>query len=83
MSRETIEPDSATLGAAARIWSHLSTVECVAVLWMALRYDVLGSSRAALEYLDRMSLLPWLTLGEPLQKDIARALSQFAGRLKR
>jgi hypothetical protein len=78
LSKETETPDRETLTWAARVWSHLTAVECVGVLHLALRYNLalLESElvREQLRYIDRISLLPWPSLGEPLQHDIARAL---------
>lgn len=91
MSKETKAPDGPTLTWAAGVWSRLSVVECVGVLWMALRYNPrdfnpqdfnpfdIGTEGIG-AYIDRMSLLPWLSLGEPLQRDIALALDQLRQR---
>ena len=81
MPKEIEKPSPAVLSWAAGVWTQLSAVECVAVLWAALQYDV-RSSPESFAYIDRMSLLPWLSLGEPLQQDIARALQQLRTRLQ-
>jgi hypothetical protein len=73
----TARPDPATLAWAARVWSRLSSVECAGVLYVALRYNPDIQHEGSASYIDRMSLLPWLSLGEPLQLDIARALDQL------
>ena len=83
MSEKTIPSvDKDTLTWAARVWSALGAVECVGILWIALRYVPEDqNSRDVAGYIEWMSLLPWLNLGEPLQRDIARALSQLRKRL--
>jgi hypothetical protein len=52
------------------VWKRLQVFECAGVLYIALRYD----QRANPDYIDMMSMLPWLGLGEPLQRDITVAL---------
>lgn len=79
LPEENKPPDPETLSWSARVWSMLSAVECAGVLLMALRYDP-RDSLASGDYIDRMSLLPWLSLGEPLQHDIARALLRLRTR---
>jgi hypothetical protein len=78
LSAETTgRPEPATLAWAARVWSRLTSVECAGVLYVALRYNPDIQHDASARYIDSMSLLPWLSLGEPLQLDIARALDQL------
>lgn len=81
MSEETEKPDRDTLTWSAKVWSHLTAVECVGILWIALRYDPREESSGS--YIERMSLLPWLSLGEPLQLDIARALIKLRQQFSR
>jgi hypothetical protein len=84
LSKET-DPDGQTLTWTGRVWSRLSAVECIGVLHLALRYNFAEMSAETVvdnaNYIDRMALLPWLSLGEPLQRDVARALDQLRQRM--
>jgi hypothetical protein len=81
LSKETEIPDRDTLIWAGRVWSSLSALDCVGVLHLALGYNFAAmdaeSAREQARYIDRMALLPWLSLGEPLQVDVARALKRL------
>jgi hypothetical protein len=74
------EIEAATLVWAGGVWSRLNAVECTGVLCIAVRYTNIQPGSYS-DYIDRMSLLPWLSLGEPLQRDIARALDQLRRQL--
>lgn len=74
-------PSPHTLAWAARVWKRFTVVECAGVLWIALRYDARFEPSGT--YIDSMSMLPWLGLGEPLQHEIARALERLQTHLER
>jgi hypothetical protein len=69
-TQKSVPPEA--LEWAARVWKRLQVFECAGVLYMALRYDQREPRTA--EYVEMMAMLPWLGLGDPLQRDIARAL---------
>jgi hypothetical protein len=50
----------------------MQVFECAGVLHIALRYD--HRTPRTGEYIETMSMLPWLGLGYPLQRDVTRAL---------
>lgn len=52
----------------------MSVFDCAGVLYIALRYDMRMEPERTATYLDNMSMLPWLGLGEPLQQSVTRAL---------
>jgi len=81
LPEERPTPGGATLAWASGVWSRLTAIECAGVLYVALRYDPDIQHEGSASYIDRMSLLPWLSLGEPLQIDIARALDQLRRQL--
>lgn len=66
---------------ASRVWSDLTAVECAGILYIALRYNPDIQLDTSARYIDSMSLLPWSSLGAPLQGDVARALEQLRRRL--
>jgi hypothetical protein len=82
LSTETQKPLAAeTLEWAGHAWKRMSVFECAGVLYMALRYDQRVERTA--EYVEMMAMLPWLGLGEPLQRDITRALLSLRAHLER
>lgn len=82
MSGETDKPLCAgELEWAARVWKRMSVFECAGLLYIALRYDQ-RTARTG-EYVETMALLPWLSLGEALQQNVARALVILRLRMSR
>lgn len=69
-TEKPLSPDA--LEWAARVWKRLSVFECAGLLYIALRYD--QQTPRTGEFVETMAMLPWLGLGEPLQRDLTRAL---------
>jgi hypothetical protein len=77
LSGDIEPPAPESLEWAARVWKRFTVHECAGVLYIALRYD--QTDKRSAEYINMMSMLPWLSLGNPLQADITRALLKLRG----
>jgi hypothetical protein len=60
---------------AGRVWANLTRTQCAGVLHIALRYG--ESQDATNRFIDRLAMLAWGDLGQPLQLDVTRALLEL------